>query len=484
MIKKLQNFEYDTAIFPTDWRYSASLLGIKKYLDYYQLNYRLVTINDSSTLWKDCDELIGMEGLLYNRIDISEEKYLLYVEKMWDEDFQHIKVERILSKDEYEEDDIKIVNGLLYGAKSNTILRSTFKGIKFDGYNDKQILDMIEENRLNIIKETYKNKLSMYKNYANMKSMFSKNNPHCRLLGYNLDKDKKSKSASYSFNKNSFVANDYFEFDFIPLAFSKTGTAIFINNNYSVELLEQTYNDLNQILDNVINQNITTASLLKLLSKSAHFVRYDVEIIMKERNDKYYKTVYLRESAINAMNMIGSKIDEIKFTTVIGKDYWLNVQEEVAKACLNGLSLDSLIERMLKIREGDKVNKSYVSKIIRDLIEFDFFMKGDIKMDKETKYEVSKEDIEKARKCAFLVAKTLPENKVNAYRQKLISALVFHDYDRVCEILLQLSGFSGISMPFAYKLYENPEENKSIAFSFANGLEKNSFADKQFKGGI
>ena len=40
------------------------------------------------------------------------------------------------------------------------------------------------------------------------------------------------------------------------------------------------------------------------------------------------------------------------------------------------------------------------------------------------------------------------------------------------------------SMPFAYKLYENPEENKSIAFSFANGLEKNSFADKQFKGGI
>lgn len=73
---------------------------------------------------------------------------------------------------------------------------------------------------------------------------------------------------------------------------------------------------------------------------------------------------------------------------------------------------------------------------------------------------------------------------MNAYRQKLISALVFHDYDRVCEILLQLSGFSGISMPFAYKLYENPEENKSIAFSFANGLEKNSFADKQFKGGI
>lgn len=61
----------------------------------------------------------------------------------------------------------------------------------------------------------------MYKNYANMKSMFSKNNPHCRLLGYNLDKDKKSKSASYSFNKNSFVANDYFEFDFTLWHFQK-----------------------------------------------------------------------------------------------------------------------------------------------------------------------------------------------------------------------------------------------------------------------
>ena len=70
------------------------------------------------------------------------------------------------------------------------------------------------------------------------------------------------------------------------------------------------------------------------------------------------------------------------------------------------------------------------------------------------------------------MAKTLPENKVKSYRQKLISALVFHDYDRVCEILLQLSGFSDISMPFAYKIYENPANAKNLAFAFANGLEK------------
>ena len=76
--------------------------------------------------------------------------------------------------------------------------------------------------------------------------------------------------------------------------------------------------------------------------------------------------------------------------------------------------------------------------------------------------------------CAREIAEVLPENKIKSYRQKLISAVVFHDYDRACEILLQLSGFSGVSMPFAYKIYENPEKNKNIIYSFANGLDKNN----------
>ena len=85
------------------------------------------------------------------------------------------------------------------------------------------------------------------------------------------------------------------------------------------------------------------------------------------------------------------------------------------------------------------------------------------------------EKIELARKCGYLTAKSLAdrgaENKIKGYRTKLTSALVFHDYDRVNEILLQLSTYSEISYPFAYALFEDGEKHKDIAFSFVNALE-------------
>ena len=74
--------------------------------------------------------------------------------------------------------------------------------------------------------------------------------------------------------------------------------------------------------------------------------------------------------------------------------------------------------------------------------------------------------------CAKEVAKKLPENKRESYRQKLTSAIVFKDYDRCCQILLQLSNYSDVSFDFAFDLFENFEENKDIAYTFINALTK------------
>ena len=44
------------------------------------------------------------------------------------------------------------------------------------------------------------------------------------------------------------------------------------------------------------------------------------------------------------------------------------------------------------------------------------------------------------------VVEKIPENKLTSYRQKLTSAIVFKDYDRFCDILLQLSNYSDVSL--------------------------------------
>ena len=84
--------------------------------------------------------------------------------------------------------------------------------------------------------------------------------------------------------------------------------------------------------------------------------------------------------------------------------------------------------------------------------------------------------MKKAYACAKEVAESLPENKVKSYRQKLTSTIVFKDYDRCCQILLQLSNYasnySDVKFDFVYDLFEDFESNKDVAYTFINALTK------------
>ena len=75
--------------------------------------------------------------------------------------------------------------------------------------------------------------------------------------------------------------------------------------------------------------------------------------------------------------------------------------------------------------------------------------------------------------CAKAVVKTIPENKSISYRQKLTSAIVFKDYDRCCQILLQLSNYSGVTFDFVYDVFEDFEKNKDVIYTFINALSTN-----------
>lgn len=133
----------------------------------------------------------------------------------------------------------------------------------------------------------------------------------------------------------------------------------------------------------------------------------------------------------------------------------MNIQKKVMDCILNLIRTDELIELFLK-----KDSEYLVSQFIRinQLI-----CGGGEEMNKSMKV---------AYACAKEVVKKLPENKRESYRQKLTSAIVFKDYDRCCQILLQLSNYSEVTFDFAYSLFEDFEANKDVVYTFINALTK------------
>ena len=70
------------------------------------------------------------------------------------------------------------------------------------------------------------------------------------------------------------------------------------------------------------------------------------------------------------------------------------------------------------------------------------------------------------------VAERLPENKRKSYRQRLTSSLALKDYSAFLDILAQLSNYTDIQFDFVYDLFENFEDNKELAYTFANAMTK------------
>ena len=84
-----------------------------------------------------------------------------------------------------------------------------------------------------------------------------------------------------------------------------------------------------------------------------------------------------------------------------------------------------------------------------------------------------KDKLKGAFACAKQVASKLEINKIDSYRQKLTSAVIFRDYDRACQILLQLANYSNVEFGFVYDLFDNFENNKDLVYTFINALSKN-----------
>lgn len=454
-------YDYDTLLQPTDWRAAAAVVGLCKYFDHFRIDYKILYNVDE----KPENYIHGFDGIIYKSDSITEEKYLDFVESYFEKYMTHSTILSILGNDEFSDEQIKMVNDLV---KSKTVLKGLLGKTKFDGTNKAVFISTIEENREEIIKTIFKNGNNLYKNYCNERLIFTDDNSTCRLRGYNVDKDRKTSILGFCFSKESFDANDILEFDFIPFAFSNPDMreTYFVNNNFSVETLVNTNRAFSEQLSNTEGKGDKN-KLLLVLQNSKDYISYDVEIISKSQDDAFYSTLFVRLERLKKLRELSGK--SLYLVKKINDDYWFNLEKEVYMRCLNNVLLDDVILMMLKFYFDDNSNKGYIKSRTDLLIDINISWKGNKIMD----------EINSARICGFKASQELirlkSSNKINSYKQKIISALCAHDYDRAKEVILSLSAYVGMEFSFFYKFLENAEENKDIAFAFASALtETNS----------
>ena len=456
MKSKIDFDGYNTLLQPTEWRYAAATTGLVEYFKFNHISYGVLSELEE----KPEESVFGFDGILYNQEDITEERYLDFVENHFRDDMTHIRILQMLENDEFTEEQIKDVNDMV---KSKTVLKKLFGKTKFDGTNKQTVADIINNNRHEIIKSVFRYGKNLYSNYANSNLLLTASNPHCRLAGYTLDEGRKTRFLGFCFAKESYETNDIPEFDFIPFAFSNSDMyeTFFVNNNFSVKALVQTNKRIKDAL-NSVDKKDPRLKLLAVLQQARDYINYNVEIIMKSRDNDYYSTLYVRADRLKQLRNLSDK--SLNFVHQISDNYWLNVEKEVYWRCLNNVFLDDVILRMLKIYFDKDVNKMVVKLCTDTLIDINEAWKGNKVMD----------EIMDARRCGKKVSKKLIEdnkkNKISSFKQKIVSALVAHDYDRVNEVILSLSSYVNMEFSFFYKLIENPEENKSIAFAFASAL--------------
>lgn len=471
---KLEGQQYDTLLIPIEWRGSAATVGIIRYFEYIEdkegVKLYEVTRKRDADKYPVYEEIGGyIEGILYNQADITEARYLKFCEVFYGEEFQHIKLERELSSQdaEYTEDKINNINSYIAGVNSNTILKKVFGKTRFDGKNKDEILELIECNRQDIIRETFRYKTTMYRNFANVNKLFSEQNPHCRLLGFDLDENRKSKAVSYRFDTDTFVSRDEWEYDFIPFAFTYSGEGFFINNNASIhdliksnDCVKTVFSENVKVIDNRKARDSDRTKLIKALIGVDDFLQFDVEIICKSRKEEVFNTFFLRKKSIRRLKKIYEKYS-VKYTHKYNDNYQLNVEEEIINCCVNDGYLDGLIEQLLVLRKSE----IFPSSVLGILIDINVDWKGVDNMDRRVRRAKDTGDSIRQK-----IEVKYGYNKVNSYRIKLTNAIISRDKNRVVTIMIQMFGCVGASNDTLFDMLDDKSDWFDVAAGFVSAL--------------
>lgn len=470
----LENKEYNTKLEASDWRFSASIVGLVKYFEYHQYDFEKKN-----------------DYILYNYENIEKEKYLDFAENFFRTDMHHINLiksieELEMFKKECEnnegiektEDEIKKIkkrkDELEKNARDflngNTVMKKVFKGYKLETTSKETFKRLIEEDRYLLIEDTFKNGKRLYSKFINQNKFFQEEGKICRLRGYSVDEGRKTRCLSYYYNTDTFSGEECKEFDFIPFAFTRTRESFFINNNFNVKGLLDSHSSISTAKDSTEMEEKAyspRAMMFSYTENSTSFIEYNVEVITNVTGDEYYETKFIRKEAIECFKKIKyyNSFQVPYKSTSMG---WLDIEKIVTQSVINQNNLDSLI---LSILKENRSRESLIGNLI--YVNILLYKEGD-SMEENTKkaYGV-------AKTISAIFTKEKKGNKLTSYKTKLITALIVGDYDKFNEILLKLSNQAGIELNFAYDLFEDFEKNKNQAFTFVNALQENTYVKKE-----
>lgn len=468
MISKLEfkenSVNYNRRIEPSDWRYSAAMVGMIRFFKDRNISYQ----TEGRYLYYNFEDIYNEEK------DFEGDKdYLLFAEKWFSDKMHHNVVYKRLCQNQFTDEIIKEVNEKL--SVNIVVMKEVFKGIKFDGTNDTEIKQLIENNRLKLIKGIFCNAKSGYRKFINTSKYRSESADVCRLLGFCVDTGRKTKSIGFCFDKDSRTFNDEVEFDFIPFAFSRSGSSVFINNNTSIDYLLKANDEMEYFLAEKFEEQKTWNSVFYSYSEGAGFIDYDVEVIIKNPETDYYESMFVRQNAIEIFKKISDNSEfsdslknVFKRHVKVNENYYINVMQEVTDSILNELSLDDLIERLMKVEyDTDSTTPEtyclsrliYINKII--------YEKREGNMEKTPEFKGSSAA---ASQVVQYFITNRQENKIKGYQQRLANTLISKDYERFIEIMLQLSSYTEVPFTFMHKLIQDFEANKNLAYNFINSL--------------
>ncbi len=94
---------------PLDWRYSAAIVGLEKYLTW---------LGDEASDWE-----LKEDKLEYDGSYIQKSKFAKFVEYSFPDDMHHLQIEELLQTPDLSDDQISLVNSKM---KGNTILKKSF----------------------------------------------------------------------------------------------------------------------------------------------------------------------------------------------------------------------------------------------------------------------------------------------------------------------------------------------------------------------
>ena len=191
MKTKIDYFDYDTLLQPTDWRFAAAVVGLCKYFDYFGIDYKVLYDVEE----KPDNYIHGFDGIIYKSEDITEEKYLDFVESYFEKYMTHIKLQNILNKDKLIDEDIVNFKRIC----PDSFYKNFFENKRFDGSNKDYFISAIYEKRYEMITHSYKYNLNLYGNYCNKNRLYTDKNKVCRIIGYDVDKDRKTSNLGFCF---------------------------------------------------------------------------------------------------------------------------------------------------------------------------------------------------------------------------------------------------------------------------------------------